>query len=356
MKPFQQLSLVLLFFGAFFLRVEGQDPVFSQYYAAPVHLNPAMTGVFEGKFRVGLNYRDQWSSVLKDNPFRTIAASFDIRENISRYDYFAVGLSVMRDEAGLAQFQQNRSYLSFSYMKQLGGGRYRRADQYLVAGGQAGLGQNRINWDGLWFDAQFNNATYLPDPSNLPNGENSIIGESQNTDLFLDANAGLMYYALFGDNRSFYIGGAISHLTSPNISFLENGDDPLYSRWLGHMGGEFPLTDQLSLLPAVMVTGQGPSLLSIFGGNFRYSNNDWRELAIRLGAWGRLSNQFESGMAMDAVVATAVLEMERWSIGLSYDITTSSFTAANNSRGAFEISLIYVHPANRRVSVNCPKF
>jgi type IX secretion system PorP/SprF family membrane protein len=355
MKRFLPIFSILFLFTCS-LDLKAQDPVFSQFYAAPVHLNPAMSGVFDGKFRVGLNYRDQWSSVLKDNPFRTIAASFDLRQNISRYDYFSVGLSVMRDEAGLAQFQQNRSYFSFSYMKQLGTGRYRRSDQFLIAGGQVGVGQNRITWNDLWFNAQFNTNSYLPDPGNLPSGENSVMGESQTTDLFLDANAGLMYYVLFDENRSFYIGGSISHLTQPNISFLENGEDPLYSRWLGHMGGEFPFSRQLSLLPAAMVTGQGPSLQSLFGGNFRYSNNDWRELAIRLGVWGRLANQLESEMALDAVIATAILEMDRWNIGLSYDITASSFRAANNSRGAFEVSLIYVHPADRRVSVNCPKF
>jgi len=55
-------------------------------------------------------------------------------------------------------------------------------------------------------------------------------------------------------------------------------------------------------------------------------------------------------------VFTTVLEMERWNIGLSYDVTTSVLAAANNSRGAFEVSFIYTHPATWRTNVKCPNF
>ena len=46
-----------------------------------------------------------------------------------------------------------------------------------------------------------------------------------NTDIYLDFNAGLLWYALFADNQSLYFGGAIQHLNTPNISFLENVDE-----------------------------------------------------------------------------------------------------------------------------------
>ena len=92
------------------------------------------------------------------------------------------------------------------------------------------------------------------------------------------------------------------------------------------------------------------------GANFRYTNRDWREVAIRAGGWTHFSNQLDSGVGMDAIVATTVLEMERWNIGLSYDITTSVLATANNSRGAFEVSFIYTQPARSRTNVTCPKF
>jgi len=47
--------------------LKAQDPHFSQFYAAPLYLNPALAGTSAGNYRVGVNYRDQWRGAL-DNP------------------------------------------------------------------------------------------------------------------------------------------------------------------------------------------------------------------------------------------------------------------------------------------------
>lgn len=52
--------------------VHAQDIHFSQYYSAPLTINPALTGGFAGDYRAGVNYRSQWVSVTV--PYRT----FDI--------------------------------------------------------------------------------------------------------------------------------------------------------------------------------------------------------------------------------------------------------------------------------------
>ena len=36
--------------------VNAQDPNFSQFFASPLTLNPALTGKFDGTFRVAGNY------------------------------------------------------------------------------------------------------------------------------------------------------------------------------------------------------------------------------------------------------------------------------------------------------------
>ena len=90
--------------------------------------------------------------------------------------------------------------------------------------------------------------------------------------------------------------------------------------------------------------------------NIRYSNNDLNELALRAGAWTRVVNKLDKGVQVDAVTIVAMLELNRWMLGLSYDLTVSSLTRANNSRGAFEISMTYFHPEHRRSKVTCPRF
>ncbi len=332
---------------------EAQDPRYTQFYAAPLELNPAMMGVYQGQFRVVANYRELYTSILSNHPFRTLSASFDMRQPIRGGDYFAFGLSAMRDEAGTAQFHRVKGNVGGSYLKQLGGPRYATYEQYLVAGAQVGFGQHGLNWQKLWFSQQFNQEEGFIDL-------NSASGESfdqMTTNLYLDFNAGLLWYVLFDDNSSLYVGGAMHHLNNPNISFLENAQEGLYTRWTAHAGGEIPFSRELSFLPAVAVMGQNTHLSTTAGGNFRYSNREWKEVAIRAGGWGHVSNQMEDGLGLDAFAVTAVLEMERWNIGLSYDITVSSLAAANNSRGAYELSFIYTHPSRwRNNQVNCPKF
>ena len=51
------------------LTLQAQDVHFSQFYAAPLLVNPAQTGNFSGTARVGANYRDQWGSITV--PYRT---------------------------------------------------------------------------------------------------------------------------------------------------------------------------------------------------------------------------------------------------------------------------------------------
>ena len=345
------LLFTLIFFFISFKAAYAQDPRFSQFYASPLQLNPAMVGVFEGQMRVAINYRDQWSSILGSVPFRTVAASFDYRKNVAGGDYAAIGVALMQDQAGISQFQQTKGNLGLSYSKRLAGGGYGEGDQYLILGAQFGAGQNSLDWGDLWFSRQYDASTESIDLT-APSGET----QSDNTPIYMDLNAGLLWYALLEENKSIYVGAAAMHLNGPNISFLGDADEILYMRWIAHAGGEFPLSRELSFLPAVAVMGQGPSREIDFGGNLRFSNHDWRELAIRAGLWGRLANKLNKGMEMDAMIVTAVLEMDAWNLGISYDINTSSLVGVSNNRGAFEVSLIYTTPEKRRSRVKCPKF
>ena len=53
----------------------AQDPAFSQFFASPLTLNPALTGKFNGTLRVAGNYRNQWPQI--NNAFVTSTISVD---------------------------------------------------------------------------------------------------------------------------------------------------------------------------------------------------------------------------------------------------------------------------------------
>lgn len=348
-KPIFLLVALLALFSS---NLQAQDPRFSQYYASSWNLNPAMTGVFNGRWRATANYRDQWNSFLSPVPFRTYAASFESRYNVgANNDYASFGIGAMHDEAGTARFVQNKVQIGGAFLKQLSGGR-NTAEHYLSAGAQVGFGQNSIDWSKMWFSRQFDSGTERPDlgaSSGEPNANAS-------SPLYLDFNAGLLWYVVFPNEGFFYAGGAMHHLNAPTISLIEDNKETLYSRWSGHVGGQFPLTENFAILPGVQIMQQGPAMETDLGVNFRYSNNDLNELALRAGAWGRVGNKLDQGFQMDAITIVGMLELNRWMLGLSYDITVSGLTDANNSRGAFEVSLTYFHPEYRRSRVTCPKF
>ncbi len=347
----------LLSFCTIFLTVQAQDARFSQINASPLQLNPAMIGVYQGQYRLVANYRELYASILQDNPFRTVAASFDIRYPVNRGDYFGLGISALRDEVGLANFNRTRANVGGSFLKELSGGRYGKGSQYLVAGAQVGIGQRGFDWGNLWFSQQFDPESYSVD-FNAASGESIPTMTQVNTGIHLDVNAGLLWYILMDENTSFYAGGSVHHINTPNISFLGDAEENLDRRFVGHLGGQLPISrgDNLSILPAAAFMSQGPAMSTTAGANFRYTDGSWDALALRVGGWMHFSNKLESEFLMDAFIVNAVLETERWMLGLSYDITTSSLTNANNGRGAFEISLTYIHPEKKRNRLECPTY
>jgi type IX secretion system PorP/SprF family membrane protein len=331
--------------------LRAQDPRFSQYYASPWNLNPALTGVFNGQWRATVNYRDQWSSFLAPVPFRTYSAAFEFRTPVVNEDYASFGIGATHDEAGTARYVQNKAHIGAAFLKQLSGGP-RQTENYLSAGAQIGFGQNSIDWSRLWFSRQFDPGTETPN-FGASNGEANANASSK---VYVDFNAGLLWYMVFKNKGFFYLGGAMHHLNSPVITLAQDNKTVLYSRWTGHLGGQFPLNDNVALLPAALVMKQGPYFETDLGLNLRYSNNDQDELALRAGAWVREGNKLAKGFQTDAVTVVGMVEYNHWIIGLSYDITVSQLTQANNSRGAFEISLTYIASEHRRSRVVCPNF
>jgi len=71
------------------------DPHFSQFYAYPLWLNPGMTGVMDGSFRITGIYRNQWSDVM--TPFNTAGISMDVNtgKNLN------LGANFMNQTAGM---------------------------------------------------------------------------------------------------------------------------------------------------------------------------------------------------------------------------------------------------------------
>jgi type IX secretion system PorP/SprF family membrane protein len=364
MKITLKATILTLFAFLILTETKAQEAVFAQSYASPVHLNPAMTGVFDGQWRLNANYRQQWDGIFSNQPITSVHAAFDYRKNIAHKDYLSFSFNALNDETGAGtRVKTQRVNLGTSYMKQLGGSRYRQSAQYLIGGLQVGVGQHTLTMGDFWFDRQFDSVGVAVNTS-LPTGE-----LSPQTNMYFDYNLGLMYYMTWAANRSLYIGASMHHLSQPNISFYGDDKENLRRRFTIHGGGEIPFNKELSLMPHIMMTLQGPSMTSIVGGNFRYTNHDWNEVALRMGASVRMANKYlaifdkegrptpdGTGVWADAITLTGVVELNRLLIGASYDLHTSNIIVPTNGRGAWELSLIYTAAEKRRVKTSCPRF
>ena len=339
----------MLCFG--FVFSNAQDPHFSQFYASPMNLNPALTGVMAGQYRFNMMYRDQWRAV--SIPYQTFSASADIRYHIVDQDFYTLGIRLLNDKAGDSGFRQTGGHINAAYMKQVSGG---DQDHYLTGGVQIGVGQNTMEWGSLWFGNQFD-FTLLSENLNLPAGEPNILTNTGRTEIYLDIGAGLSWFMTWDEVNSLTIGGALSHINKPQVSFLNDDRVSLFQKFTGHINLELEVNNLYTLMPALLFQTQGPHQEIVFGSNFRFNEFDKKATAIRVGAWLRLVSHESNPIATDAIILTTMYEFDRYLLGLSYDITMSSLSPANNRNGGFELSFTYLFPyTQRKYEVRCPTY
>lgn len=345
----RKLYIVLLVFVS--LQLSAQDPHFSQYYFTPIELNPALSGVFEGKHRASISYRDQWSSLLGSNSFRTLRASTDIKWGMGKNDFLVFGMTLLGDEVGESNFRQSTGHLTVSYIMKLTEKKYGTGAQYLSGGIKVGAGINSADWSSLWFGRQYDvgNETINTGASN---GESF---DELNTGAYPDMGVGLFWYAITSKSSSVYAGFSMDHINKPVISLI-NSSTSLYQKWSFNMGGEMGFNNETSLMPSLLYLKQGPSRQINVGSQVRFSKREWGDVALRVGLFTRYANTFNGGH-FDAFILTSTWEMGRFDLGLSYDVTTSNLETFNSRKGAFEISLTYVNDNfERKLDVTCPKF
>ncbi len=339
---------VMLSFGA-----SAQDPHFSQYNASPLNINPAMTGVFSGNYRLTAIYRSQWGSILKNESvpmFRTFSASFDLRLPVpsSKHDAFGVGITFMNDKAGESEFGTNNVALSFSYLKAVDN----EGKHFLNAGFQAGIGYRSINYANLRFGSQFDGTGFNP---NIVSGE--TFGNDNFT--FFDLGAGLFWYSFPKKRTNYWAGVAVAHLNRPNQSFFEGADANLFMRISGTAGLQVPIGSNLDLLPSLLILSQGPAFETQIGTYVKilFEPNSADGNAFYIGPSYRIVRGEDRAIASDALILGTRFDYSSFSFGFAYDLNFSELTAATNSRGAFEVSAIHVGAFKKKSNVKyCPRF
>ncbi|HXH17445.1 MAG TPA: PorP/SprF family type IX secretion system membrane protein [Chitinophagales bacterium] len=352
MKKLPKSAPVVVLALALGLGAMAQDPHFSQYNASPLNVNPAMTGMFNGNYRITAIYRSQWNSILKDEAvpmFRTFSASFDLRIPVpSNKDAFGLGVSFMNDKAGEAEFGTNGVSLNLAYLKALD----QQGKNFLSAGFQGGVNFRSINYANLRFGSQFDGTGFNPTLS-----PNETFGDDHFT--FFDIGAGIFWYYFPKKRTNYWAGFAVSHLNRPDQSFYEGDDAKLFMRYTGTGGIQVPLGGQLDLLPSFLIMSQGPAFETQIGTFLKllFESNKPQGNAFYIGPWYRIVRGEDKAIASDALILATRFDFASFSLGFAYDLNFSELTAATNSRGAFEVSALHVGAfKSKPKAIYCPRF
>jgi type IX secretion system PorP/SprF family membrane protein len=329
--------------------VQAQDKHFTQFYAAPIQLNPALTGAIEGRYRVGALYRDQWRSVL-DAPIQSYAVQGDFRFNPFKRavvkDAVGFGVQFVNDRIGIIDFNTTQIALAGAYHKSLGSDNKR----FLSLGFSAGITQRTLTYSSLNFHDEFDGSTGFT----LGTGEEL----PANNFAYVDMSTGLNYTAELNNNNNIFLGLAYHHFAQPNVSFLENQEegDNLYRKLSVQMAGRFRVgsrQSRVALLPRVLVASQGPHLEVNAGTSVRTTLGEYGGSALHIGSWVRPVRNAD-GLGLDAVVALVGFEVNSVLLGLSYDLNLNAL-GYNQRRGAFELSVTYLGSFEDE-GILCPKF
>jgi type IX secretion system PorP/SprF family membrane protein len=353
MKKITQL-LIGSFFTFLSFQIQAQDRQLTQFYAAPLALNPALTGTFDGKYRVGVNYRDQWRSLL-DQPYSTFALGADFKFNsfgrsgAFEKDKIGLGLLFLRDKVNILDFSTTQIALSTAYHKALDPNN----KQYLSLGFQCGLNQRNVNYETLTFQDQWNgiDGYTFSTQEKLP----------ANNFGYLDLNVGLNYSVTFAQKTALFLGGAFHHFNRPNVAFFKGEEFPevkIDSRYSVQIAGQVPINRSNSVLlsPRLLATLQGPHLSANVGANVRTIIDKTYGTSLHLGSWLR-GVRNNSSVDFDAVVLMAGLEYSGFLLGLSYDHNIPHVRSGyKRVQNVFELSLIYLGEFENSDDLLCPSF
>ena len=319
--------------------VTAQDIQFSQFYAAPLYLNPAFAGTTYSN-RIIFQQRVQWPSL--DAKYLTSLVSFD--KNFHKYNS-GLGLIISKDYQGADIIGSQDINLLYAYELQL------NKSYALRTGLQLGYVSRYVNYADLTFPSQYTDRGYRGP------GQYSNYGSDQVD--YADVSSGLLLYS-----SRFWFSFATHQMNQPQQSFY-NEVSRLPVKFSLGTGYKIPILkasgqrkkdeEIMSITPVAHYKFQGKSDQLDIGVYAIYQR-------FMMGTWyrGIPIKQYKPDLQNnESVVAFTGFKLSNFSLGYSYDFTLSRLAIANTG-GSHEINITYEHPQGKtrkgRQSFPCPRF
>jgi type IX secretion system PorP/SprF family membrane protein len=331
----KRIFTLLFFVGLSSSELIAQDATFSQFYNAPLYLNPAMTGTTKGH-RFIANYRNQWPAIPAT--FVTYAISYDV--NFTEWNS-GFGFQANTDKAGVMGLRSTSFNLLHSYRIKI------NKEWEIRSGLSFGYARRNLDYSRLVFGDQ------------LLGDENTPSAEPFNADTFTD------YFdfssGAFLHSKNYWLGFAAHHINKPDQSVTEN-HSYLPIRYVLHGGarfatynGVFKKERVLNIAPAFLYKKQDRFDQLDLGMHFYYE-------PFMTGIWYRglpVLKKDNENFSHDAITVLIGFKLKEFNVGYSYDLTVSKLGAS--SGGAHEVSLSYEIPRKKKIKslkreIPCPAF
>ncbi len=318
----KRLFVIILLFQ--FGKTLAQDVQYSQFYANPLYLNPALTGS-TGLTRLGVNFRNQWPAL--DESFIAYSAYAD--HFIDKYQS-GIGISITGAKESYTQSQTHEIGLLYSYRLRLG------ENRFIHAGFQGSFVSRDALFDEVILGTQLDidRGTIIGPPGG------GFVGNSSSQDV--DLHTGLLYY-----DSKFWFGASLFHLLGPEISYLEINGNELPIKYSFQGGVKFDMApgdindyfnntnQERSLSFAFNYKSQGQFSQLDIGTEFYFE-------PLVLGIWYRgLPTKYSLPNNESIISLLGVRLNSGVEFGYSFDFSISKL-GQKYSGGAHEVSIRYV--------------
>jgi type IX secretion system PorP/SprF family membrane protein len=295
-------SSILIFLAVI---CNSQDAVYSQFYNAPLLLNPAFAGG-NTDASVSIMYRNQWP--LIDNAYQTYSVSYD--QFNSRLNS-GIGLNIFADRAGSGALSTYKFDGIYSYRARI------KNQRYLKGAISVSYGQRRLDWDRfIFYDALhpiYGNFDALG--NRLPSAE--VVPTFGNVS-YLSIGSGFLYV-----DPKFYIGLSLDNLNKPNSSFYKVGSNGLQEgkaiKYSIHGGYQIDVLKKIKPTdPSYFIT---PNILMVDHGGFKQINAGFYGEAAQFIYGGAFRH---TTINLDALVGVVGFRFDTFKIIYSFDYNLGS--------------------------------
>lgn len=326
------LGYLFSYFG-----IVAQDIHYTQFFNTPLTLNPALTGLTRGDYRIGAAYRGQWTDTSR-TLYSAPSLFFDMPIHILN-DAIGIGGILKSDIVNTNSLRAFTGCLSVSYIKALG----KKNTHQLSGGIQLGYSNKFINATELPFTTQFIGNTHIPTPVNSVNFTATSLSS-------FSVNAGVLWFGRIDQRISMYAGGSIYNVFSAQAEPASLATQR-FLKWNVHTGIDITLGRIVHLLPSFLFNMQPNADELLPGLSIAYDITP--AATLTLGSILHTHNFYKKYANINSAALYSSFDFKGFKLGVSYDFPISK----TQKLGAIEITAIYIgKKKNSKSIIFCPMF